>query len=720
MEKHELGKPRNAAGFCFSPLTIFHFSRYCIFPKIRILFIFPSWLLALGSWLLCSPAHAQERELTTLNPIRIVADYLAYNADENQVQATGNVVLIYKRITVRADRLILDLNARVLQAEGIGGRVQLSRELNEEPVASTTTGFNEALNLSVSDAFTLFSPEENEVFTQPRVDVSGNVQGQAAVFIGGELVPVEPGGRFSKQVPLESGVNRIEVVVRDENGNVLVRETRSVVYNPSLFSSLSGDKLRFDFDILGGYLLSMVNGKLQWTYFSGEEFQVVGNPIRAMSGWLDKADLKHAKLSMVAKRMEIILGLEDYLSFSDVSFYVKGLKTFSAPSWSTDIEGALGEVPFQPTSLDYASKNGMTFGSRYLYAGGKKFYGRLILDYQQKFLEGKERQKSKWNATVEQRFTLGKRREGVLVVRRLLEDNWNGSISYNHYFSKNLDGTLSFTLTKNESIKDRILGKSLSLRRRFRRSDLLTTFSHNQPLEKGGEDYSLLVALSPVPTQVPKTKITLTRQLSTRFSVAKTLNSRTGQVKKASASSIDFNFNVHRNGIPLFGKATLSLISGLSVSSARTGDSFLWNGSASMIYPLQKQRGHFLSLYYASSYGLQTQSGFRPPPSRSKNLTFSFSMGNVVFYQANGSIAYDLLKGRFGTTSPFLQIVPHHLVRASINADYSFIESHWTRETISVFYNLFGMRDRRRLQFSWTRLPKTGEENYLVTFTNGI
>jgi hypothetical protein len=65
----------------------------------------------------------------------------------------------------------------------------------------------------------LLSPQENDVVTAPWVDVAGTAPAETVITLNDEIAVAGADGYFSARVPLEDGLNEIECVASDLEGN---------------------------------------------------------------------------------------------------------------------------------------------------------------------------------------------------------------------------------------------------------------------------------------------------------------------------------------------------------------------------------------------------------------------------------------------------------------------------------------------------------------------
>ncbi len=82
-----------------------------------------------------------------------------------------------------------------------------------------------------SFTFTLYSPEDQAVLSQPQVELRGAVSSDAVVTIDEESYVIAAGS-FTRTVPLDEGLNTIQIVASDMNGNE-VDLILTITYQPS-------------------------------------------------------------------------------------------------------------------------------------------------------------------------------------------------------------------------------------------------------------------------------------------------------------------------------------------------------------------------------------------------------------------------------------------------------------------------------------------------------
>lgn len=87
------------------------------------------------------------------------------------------------------------------------------------PTDSTLTEFN------------ILWPEDDTVVNEPEVEVVGEGEPETVVTLGDEIVVIDETGMFSVTLPLNEGLNEIEIVASDLEGNE-VSFTLEVTYDP--------------------------------------------------------------------------------------------------------------------------------------------------------------------------------------------------------------------------------------------------------------------------------------------------------------------------------------------------------------------------------------------------------------------------------------------------------------------------------------------------------
>jgi len=88
------------------------------------------------------------------------------------------------------------------------GALSADTPLASTPMASSSGSFT----------LTIFSPADQSVVSQPQVDIQGEVSADAVVTINDDTY-IFNAGRFEQTVQLEEGLNSIQIVASDMDGN---------------------------------------------------------------------------------------------------------------------------------------------------------------------------------------------------------------------------------------------------------------------------------------------------------------------------------------------------------------------------------------------------------------------------------------------------------------------------------------------------------------------
>ena len=92
-------------------------------------------------------------------------------------------------------------------------------EASAVPTASALSGFR------------ILSPAAEAVVNVPEVEVVGEAKPETVITLNDEIVVVDASGTFSVTLPLEEGLNVIEVVASDPQGHETTLELE-VTYDP--------------------------------------------------------------------------------------------------------------------------------------------------------------------------------------------------------------------------------------------------------------------------------------------------------------------------------------------------------------------------------------------------------------------------------------------------------------------------------------------------------
>jgi glucodextranase-like protein len=82
------------------------------------------------------------------------------------------------------------------------------------PGSSTTIPTSSALA-----GFRILSPQDGDVVNVPKVKVVGEAKPDTVITLNDEIVVVDQSGTFSVTLPLDEGLNNIEVVASDAEGH---------------------------------------------------------------------------------------------------------------------------------------------------------------------------------------------------------------------------------------------------------------------------------------------------------------------------------------------------------------------------------------------------------------------------------------------------------------------------------------------------------------------
>ena len=84
---------------------------------------------------------------------------------------------------------------------------------------------------SALSGFRILSPAAEAVVNVPEVEVVGEAKPETVITLNDEIVVVDASGTFSVTLPLEEGLNVIEVVASDPQGHETTLELE-VTYDP--------------------------------------------------------------------------------------------------------------------------------------------------------------------------------------------------------------------------------------------------------------------------------------------------------------------------------------------------------------------------------------------------------------------------------------------------------------------------------------------------------
>jgi hypothetical protein len=612
---------------------------------------------------------SEEIEIIGEKPIIIEADYLAYSFDEELIIATGNVNVKVGKIKITSDSLQLDLDKRFLQAQGritIGEAERISSYSKKE-----SEGFLE-----------IEFPPEGFLTTNSILEVSGKILPGYILYINGEKVEQELTGRFSKEVILLPGENSISFLAIDENENK-IEIVRKVTYTTSSVSFFQGDVLKLDLSLLQGCVFK-VGEKLEKIYFEGETLKTISKPIADFSYNIEIPDIVSAGLAAVAKRIRIIFGKS--LEAWDVTFYTKGVKSISLPYYTSSVETTFAEIPFQLTGVNYSSNQHLSISSRLHYLSKEKRHGFLNLNYVSKY-KIKNTTKEKWTCDLEQHFVLGEKNTGTFYFSRLGEPKWNASIVYQHFFKKDLEGSLNTSY----SIKE-FLNSSLILKKRYSISDVNFSIYYNKNLsylKQTNLNYSFSYQTRPL--NLENTKIAYTYNL-----LLKSYKTKKPDFEDWEG---EFGLNIFKSGISLFPYTSLNLRTYYSMLLSLKGKYSTSYGFSSTIN--LRFKSIYLNINHSTSIYNSTTIQNIKSKSFNRDLSYSLLFGKKTSWSCQFSTNYNLKEKEFVNIRPSLDIKINRLLRTNFFANYNFKTNKWTDLTISATYSIFGEKSKRRLQGIW-------------------
>ena len=100
-----------------------------------------------------------------------------------------------------------------------------------EPLSSDTLPSSTPLKLSTGPfTLTIFSPADQAVVAQPQVDLRGEVSAPAVLTINEDTYVLDQGA-FTETVPLQEGLNSVQIVASDMDGNE-VDSILTITYQP--------------------------------------------------------------------------------------------------------------------------------------------------------------------------------------------------------------------------------------------------------------------------------------------------------------------------------------------------------------------------------------------------------------------------------------------------------------------------------------------------------
>lgn len=683
------------------PISCFHTQGFVRFKSsvsgLRSYFVFGHWSIVYGLWSmvfgLCglrSPALAQE---IFEKPVRIEADYLAYAFDKNMILATGHISATLGSMKINADSLQIDLNQRLLAAQGnvlIGhGAVKVETLLQEKPTPAELA----------KERIIVSFPLDKDTVDQSPVEITGFVEQGLIGLVNGEEVLFDAERKFTSKIPLVTGENVITVSARDTNLNADVRTlTLTVIYNPGTQTTLQGDALKFNLQTLQGTMYK-VEKDVEVVNFIGEDLSVISEPVEPQTGTIKIPDLNRSTLSMVAKRVQFILGKK--LEAWNVSLWVRGVRTFSIPYYTTDVEIDLPNLPFRVYALNYKSKEGTSFSSAMNYVKGKRAQGTYYLDYIQKYEKqfGKKREQ-KWTSRIVQHIALGKQKDLNINVNNVGEKRWSGNVNYSHYLGSSFEAAVSYNYSNGFS-----WGTGLLLSKRFNKSIVSVTHNYSKPLLLPNVSQSYSFSWQAYPYMLPNTHATFSWAL--RYALNLT------RVPKKETGTFDTSFNLSRSAIIL--TRSLLLNTNLSMNQTMQNDRFAQTLSSSLNLSQRIKPSTFISVALLNSVTLSADEQVSDQVS-SKILSFNVSTGRKRWWGVSAGNSYDLKTEKFSVWNGSLSVLLSKVIQTRVSASYDHKTNKFPGTTIYADYKLFGPGDSRRLQMNFN--TKRGE--YWVGLSSNI
>ncbi|PIU63699.1 MAG: hypothetical protein COS84_09400 [Armatimonadetes bacterium CG07_land_8_20_14_0_80_40_9] len=445
---------------------------------------------------------------------------------------------------------------------------------------------------------------------------------------------------------------------------------------------LQGDSLSYNLETLQGSIIR-VSKRIERIYFIGEDLMIISSPIEEEKETIPVPDLAKSNLSIVAKKIRVSLG--DKFEAWHVSFWVKGYHALSLPYYTTAAEGVISQIPLQLKGINYGSENGWDVDSRVNYSQKGKAFGALNLNYQSRY---QKKSKEKWTADLEQHYSLGEKKEGVLYFNRLGEKLWNTRLSYNHYFSKTLSGALSVNYYNNN-----IFSSQLDLRKRKEKGNFSLNLTQSKTLHKKGESFGATTSWQAYPEQIKGTRISLSKSLGFQYS-----RSTHPQVEDL---KVNFRFSLYKSAIYLTRFAFLNLNTTFEDSLSLKGkQSNTLSTSASVTSKFG--RSSYLNLIYSTS----RLEGTNQVKSISKNISANLTLGRASYWNTHLRSNYNLKTHRIEEGRPYLEVKLNKLLRLKVNMCYSFKEKRWSDFTPDLIYNIFGEGDRRHIEGIWWQKGK--------------
>lgn len=639
--------------------------------------------------LLHTPSYAQE---IFEKPVRLEADYLAYAFDKNMILATGHISATLGGLKINADSLQVDLNQRLLAAQGnvlIGqGAVKVETLPQEKPTPA----------LLARERVIVTFPLDKDTVDQTPVELTGYVDENLTVKVNGEDVTLTAERQFKKKIQLQPGENTLIVAARDPNTNLDVRTfPLTVIYDPGTQTSLQGDSLKFNLRTLQGTMYK-VEKNVEIVNFIGEDLKVISTPVEPQTGTIKIPDLNRSTLSMVAKRVQFILGKK--LEAWNVSLWVKGVRTMSIPYYTTDVEVDFPHIPFRIYALNYKSKEGASFNSALNYVKGRRAQGTYYLDYIQKFEKPDKSHEQKWTSRIAQHIALGKQKDLNLNVNNVGEKHWSGGASYSQYFSSSMDASLFYNYSNPTS-----WGAGLNVSKRFSKSVFTLSHNFNKPLLRPNVTQSTTLSWQAYPYELPETRATLSWSFRYSMNVMREPKQETG--------ALESNFNVSRSAIVLARSLLMNV--NLSVMQSLQNDHFLQSLSSSLNLTQRFKPSTFVNVGFSNSVSLSAED-FGNDQISSKVLSFNVSTGRKRWWGMSAGNSYDLKTEKFSVWSGSVNLLLNKLLQTRVTASYDHKTHKFPATFIYADYKLFGSGDSRRVQMNFD--TKRGE--YWIGLSSNI
>ncbi len=187
---------------------------------------------------MAEPTPTRPPETPTATPSSTSAPgglLLAVYAPEDEAVVPGSSVVVYGQTEPGARVLISGLEAEVDSQGGFRADVPLEPGENLlEISAATDSGERNQTSRTVTSLALPFlllitEPENESVVDSPRLPLSGRTGPNAIVSINGRSVPVDRYGYFSETMLLVEGINFIDVVATNDDGQTF-SEVVEVIY----------------------------------------------------------------------------------------------------------------------------------------------------------------------------------------------------------------------------------------------------------------------------------------------------------------------------------------------------------------------------------------------------------------------------------------------------------------------------------------------------------